>query len=187
MRKSIAMPCALALLACGSGAGSATFNGTVRGQSMAPADAVSAPLGVGWLIISSVGGVCAKMDAKQEPKNWGILSVQLMDSQPTAPYAAAPASTGTFTIVPGNFGGQLPPHAAIAGFNVTDALCHNIAGGSAVSGTVTLTSNNSGAYSGSFDLTFDSGDHVTGAFNASHCAGIETLLTAAGNNTLSCG
>jgi hypothetical protein len=187
MNKSIMMPCALALFACGSGVGSATFNGTVRGQSMHPADAVSAPSGVGWLIISSVGGICAKMAARQEPRSWATLSVQLMDSQPIAPYAVPPASTGTFTIVPGNFAGQLPPHSATAGFNVTDVFCHNVAGGSAVSGTVTLTSNNGGAYSGSFDLTFDSGDHVTGAFNADHCAGIETFLAAAGNNTLSCG
>jgi hypothetical protein len=56
-----------------------------------------------------------------------------------------------------------------------------------VSGTVTLTGNSGGAYSGSFDLSFESGDHVTGTFNAARCAGIETFLTAAGNNTLSCG
>jgi hypothetical protein len=102
-------------------------------------------------------------------------------------YAVPPASTGTFTIVPGNFAGQLPPHAATAVFNVTDVFCHDIAGGSAVSGTVTLASTSGGAYSGSFDLTFDSGDHVTGTFNAAHCAAIETFLTAAGNNTVSCG
>jgi len=56
-----------------------------------------------------------------------------------------------------------------------------------VSGTVTLTSNNADAYSGSFDLIFDSGDHATGAFDATHRAGVLTLLTAAGNNTLTCG
>jgi len=187
MRKWIPLPCALALFACGSGVGSASFNGTVRGQSMHPADAVSGPSVVGWLILSSVGGVCAKMAAKQEPKSWVTLSVQLMDSRPTAPFVIAPATTGTFTIVPGNFAGSLPPHAATAVFNVTDALCANISGGNAVSGTVTLTSNDGGAYSGLFDLTFDSGDHVTGSFDATHCAGIDTFLAAAGNNTLSCG
>jgi len=53
-----------------------------------------------------------------------------MDSQPPVPYSIPPASTGTFTIVPGNSSGQLPPHAATAGFNVTDVFCHNVTGGS---------------------------------------------------------
>jgi hypothetical protein len=110
-----------------------------------------------------------------------------MDTQSIAPYAIPPKSTGVFSVVPGNITGQLPLHAATAGFNVTDGSCRNIAGGGAVSGTVTLTGNSGGAYSGSFDLSFESGDHVTGTFNAARCAGIETFLTAAGNNTLSCG
>jgi len=139
------------------------------------------------LIISSVGGICPQMDARRQPSSWTTLSVQLMDAQPTAPYAVPPASTGTFTVIPFNFAGQLPTHAATAGFNLTDGLCHNVVSGNAVSGSVTLTRNDSGAYSGSFDLTFDSGDHVTGAFEAAHCPGIETLLRAAQNNTVSCG
>src|SRR2546430_16713094 len=187
MSKSIAMPCALALFACDPGAGSATFNGTVRGQSMYPADAVSAPSGVGWLIISNVGSICAKMEPRREPRSWTTVAVQLMDSQSTAPYAVPPTSAGTFTIVPANHTGQLPSHAATAVFNVTDSICQNVVGGSAVSGTVTLTSNSGSAYSGSFELTFDSGDQVTGSFSAAHCAAIGTFLTAAGNNMLNCG
>ena len=50
-----------------------------------------------------------------------------------------------------------------------------------------VTSNSGSAYSGSFELTFDSGDQVTGSFSAAHCAAIGTFLTAAGNNMLNCG
>ncbi|HYV66412.1 MAG TPA: hypothetical protein VE964_09225 [Myxococcales bacterium] len=137
------------------------------------------------MIIGNVGGSCALMSASRQPRNWATLDIQLADQGPTG--FSPPAGTGSFTIVPASFTGQFPAHWAVAAFDMTGDSCQNLVGGNAVSGTVTLTSKAGGAYAGSFDLIFDSGDHVTGTFAAAHCAGIETFFMAAGNNALTCG
>lgn len=50
------------------------------------------------------------------------------------------------------------------------------------SGTVTLSSVGGGSYSGTFDVTFSTGDHVTGSFDASNCAGFTTYLNSSSAN-----
>jgi hypothetical protein len=53
-----------------------------------------------------------------------------------------------------------------------------------VSGPVTLTGVSNGSYSGNFDVTFDSGDHLTGSFGASNCANLNVWF---GSKTHGCG
>jgi len=45
---------------------------------------------------------------------------------------------------------------------------------------VTITSIGNGDVSGNFDLTFDSGDHVSGSFSPKNCY---TLFALLGNST----
>jgi len=75
---------------------------------------------------------------------------------------------------------------AFVAFVTQDATCQEVSAQSATgaTGTVTLTSVNNGAYAGSFDVVMDSGDHVTGSFNAANCAGINAVF---GSSTATCG
>jgi hypothetical protein len=47
----------------------------------------------------------------------------------------------------------------------------------ATGGTITLTTVDSNTVSGTFDVSFPKGDHLTGAFSAPVCAGALTALT----------
>ena len=97
----------------------------------------------------------------------------------------AASGTGTFSVfVVGS--GPAPRHFAVASFGANDAVCKEIAADSAdaLSGSVTLTANGGGAYAGTYDLTFDSGDRVTGKFQTATCQGLTTYL---GRLTHDCG
>ena len=95
-----------------------------------------------------------------------------------------PAGTATHLVFTVGSGSP-PAHFAVASFGVNDASGKEIAAPSAtaVSGTVTLTGNANAAYAGTYDLFFDSGDHVQGAFNTAACSGLLTLSS----NTHGCG
>lgn len=67
------------------------------------------------------------------------------------------------------------PGAAAAVDSGSDVA--GIDGTGSASGTVTLTAVNAdGSYNGSYDLTFQDGSHVTGAFASVACAGLAMAL-----------
>jgi hypothetical protein len=83
--------------------------------------------------------------------------------------SAPPMAPGTFTVV-----GSAPPNGSRSvevGFDPLDATCLRKSHSGGVSGTVTLTS--IAPPQGTFDVTFDSGDHVTGSFQAPGCANLK--------------
>jgi hypothetical protein len=174
--------------ACGGGGASATFTGTVHGQSMRPSDAISSPATVSFasgtvpvaaIIIADAGTLCTKLAANLEPKSSRALILFLADVNGATGTIEAPSGTGTWTIY--TVGSGVPPaHFAVATFGVNDASCNQIAAQSAaaVSGSVTLTANGGGAYAGTFDLLFDSGDRVQGAFHTATCQGLATFLAS---------
>ncbi len=179
---------ALALaVACGSNA-SATFVGTVHGQSMTPTDAISSQATVAFtsgtapvaaLFFSDAGALCTKLAANQEPRSSRALLVFLADVDSTTGMFEAPSGTGTFPVFTVGSGGP-PAHFAVVSFGVNDAACHRVDAESAdaVAGSVTLTRNSAGTYAGSYDLTFDSGDHVTGTFDTAACRAVATYLAS---------
>ncbi len=187
--------CAAFLLAAACGGGSsATFAGAIHGQTLRPSDAVSSPatvafasgtLPVAAIVLSDAGTLCTKLAANLEPQSARTLVLFLADVN--ASTGAIEAPTGTATHLLFTVGSGAPPaHFAVASFGVNDASCKQIAAQSAaaVSGTVTLTGNANGAYTGTYDLFFDSGDHVQGAFHTAACQGLSTFLSA---NTHGCG
>jgi hypothetical protein len=190
---SVLVAAAAVSFACGGGVG-VSVNGTVKGQSLKPADTVSAPVTVALtgggtaslagVVISDVSGLCAKAGSNTTPKSAHILFLGAGDVNPTSFQITAASTTGTYSIYGGS--GAPPAKVAYASFFTFDSGCTQITtqSASATSGTVTLTSVNNGSYSGNFDVTFDSGDHVTGSFSASNCANLNVYFSA---NTHSCG
>jgi hypothetical protein len=180
----------VAVLACGSGSstsGSATFAGTINGQTMAPKDATAAnlpfnPTGRGGsaavIGITTAAGICAELTSGKEPKNTQYLVLTAFRLQPDGS-AAPPPAPGLYSV------GALAIEAAVVLFAATDASCHNVAASNSVatSGGVTFTSVGS-RYAGSFDLTFAFNEHVTGTFDAPVCPGLSAF--AEGQGTLTC-
>lgn len=179
----------LAAAACGGGGASATFTGAIAGQTMRPTDAISSPATVAFasgtapvaaIVISDAGALCTRLAANLEPKSSRALILFLADVNGATGAIQAPSGTGTYLLF--TFGSGAPPgHFAVASFGVNDASCKQIAAQSAtaVSGTVTLTGNSNGAYAGTYDLSFDSGDRVQGAFHTAACQGLATFLSSA--------
>ncbi len=56
-----------------------------------------------------------------------------------------------------------------ASYNLSNATCATLISTNAVGGTVTLTNSQADLVEGNFDLTFGSGDHLTGTFSAPQC------------------
>ncbi|TMA28567.1 MAG: hypothetical protein E6J78_05475 [Deltaproteobacteria bacterium] len=191
--RNVLVASAAVSLACGGGV-NASVNGTIKGQSLKPADTVSAPVTVALtgggtaslagVVVSDVPGLCAKAASNTTPKSAHILFLGAGDVNPTSFQITAASTAGTYSIYGGS--GAPPAKVADVSFFSYDASCTEITtqSASATSGTVTLTSVNNGSYSGNFDVTFDSGDHVTGSFSASNCANLNMYF---GTTTHSCG
>ena len=181
-------------LACGTRTATATFQGSVHATSMQPKDAISSVATVGLasgaapaaaIIISDAGALCSKVSANLEPASSRALILFLADVNPSTGALQAAAGTGVYPIF--LLGSGVPPaHFAVATFGANDASCKAIAADSAeaISGSVTLTANGGGEYSGTYDLTFDTGDTVTGAFETVVCQGLVSYL---GNLSHGCG
>jgi hypothetical protein len=190
MRSSIPIyAAAAALLSCGGGSsgptpGSATFQGTVRGNPVTMADATSAEIQPsssarnGVVVVSSASAICASLGTGKEPKSSQHLIVAVAEFNGTT--VTAPTGPGVFPIV----FGPTSTRGAIATFVSTDATCQDPAapnGAAATGGTITLTAVGA-TYSGSFDLTLDTTDHITGTFTAPGCNGLAAVLQS-GNTT----
>lgn len=191
MTKCSTLAAAMAILAaaCSSGGGSvsATFTGTINGQTLTPKDVVSGTAtltgnghtsNLGVVGITSASGICAEVAANKSPPSQTSLLFLIGDYDATSGNATAPTAPGTYTV------GNSTAKQAIASFTVTDASCQAITadGALATSGTITLTGVSNGAYSGTYDITFSSTNHVTGSFSAAFCADSE-----GGTTTTTCG
>ncbi len=183
---------AVGTAACGGGSGSgATFTGTIRGQGFSPKEAISAATTlspgststIGVIVIANNTGLCHDVTANQAPKNLAGLLLTVGDVNTSTGESTAPTAPGTYTIATASAQAK----SAFVAFEVTDASCKDIPSQDALgaSGTVTLTGASGGAYAGRFDIVMDSGDHITGSFNASSCSGIGTLFGSS-SSTATC-
>jgi hypothetical protein len=174
----------LLLAGCGGASHSSKVNGTIRGRTFQPADAISAAgsiaqrdrsAEVGIIALSSSGGLCGKVSAGSQPKNTQYLLLFVYDQDTATGQTSAPGAAGTYRV---SGTGQPLAKQAIAVYLQTDASCNEVAdaGASSAAGTVTLSSVSNGNYEGTFDLTLDSGDHITGSFSASNCPGLPGFL-----------
>jgi hypothetical protein len=158
---------------------SGSVNGTVAGFSLSVADAIFAVLkdqngkATGALIVmADKPRICDSLKANREPKSSMGLSIAI--ARVSAMDSLAP-DIGDYTVLSAT---QAPMNAgnfAYAGFNRNDTTCTSTIApeaGSAKSGIVKVTNfkgEANGAANGTFDITFGSGDKVTGNFNATFC------------------
>jgi hypothetical protein len=197
MRAIAALGCATVVMACGGGGGptqgTATFTGSIAGQAVAAADAMSAVVqgtttrGQTFrnavVVITSAQAICSKFTGKKEPHGTQYLLISLGDFSSGSGVADAPKGPGTFPI--GVVQGQTT--AALGTFFATDSSCNQIDQtiSDATSGSITLTSVG-GTYAGSFNLTMqskNSTDVVSGTFSAPACAGLTDLIQSGASTT----
>jgi hypothetical protein len=178
------MRVALVLLAaCTSSAGGVT--GQTPGGSFEPAvtlsAAVTVPDGAGGssgealIVLSTAASVCSDATAMPPISRKGSRSMVITLLDVNGGTTAAPTAPGSYTIY-SNSGSQ-PPKEALFDMVGLDSGCQQVDadGAQGQSGTVTLTSITGGVFKGSFDVVLNTGDHVTGTFDPTACAGLQQV------------
>ncbi len=169
--------------ACTSSSGG--VSGMTPGGSFSPGATVSAavmvPDGAGGssgealVVISSSDSACADAGAMPpiQRKNSRFISIELLDVNGGA--STTPAAAGTYTIYP-NTGSQ-PPKEALLETVGLDNTCQPVDADAASgqSDTVTLTSVTGGVFKGTFDVTLNTGDHLTGSFDPTGCPALQSV------------
>jgi hypothetical protein len=168
---------------CASNGGS--VSGNPPGGSFDISDMISATVttsdgagdasSVARIVMASNGDLCSDAGAGIDRKGEHYITIQLSDV--TGAMRTAPTAAGTYTIYPDT--GSEP--AKSASFTVVglDSSCQAIDAdsGAGQSGTVTLTSVAGGVFTGSFDVTLNTGDHLTGSFAPSACPQLAAAST----------
>jgi hypothetical protein len=99
-------------------------------------------------------------------------------SPPSVRTLAFQVTQDATTVAPGTYGvGQ----GLSASYEPDDATCAVVGLEQATGGEVTFTTSTATRLEGTFDLTFDDGDHVSGSFSAPVCA--ELLFQVAWKGT----
>lgn len=134
----------------------------------------------GLIVLASTSGLCADAGTVDR-KGQHFISIELRDVNGST--KTAPTAAGSYTIYP-NTGSEPPKSASltVGAFDNTCQLDDNVSA-QAQSGTVTLTSVAGGVYKGSYDVTLNNGNHLTGTFAPTACA---KLATATANDQHSC-
>jgi hypothetical protein len=185
---------ALVLVAAACGP-PASVNGTLGGMVMHVADAISTNATVirvlkdgtvtrtneGLLFITNMPTYCNAVATSKQIKNMQRVEldfVDLVSGDATNGFVtAAPTSPGTYDA----YAGQAAPAKVFVGaYEQSDASClfpdvPPLTNG----GVVTLTGVNNGSYSGNFDVMFDNGDHITGAFGTNNCTPLSVAINSA--------
>lgn len=137
------------------------IDGTVDGKTTTVTDAVflfDTRNGANWFVIDMEGsaGACDRIKVNQLKQNTSVFALNITSSDPVVPGTYTVGKTGTSTRVGG-------------GFQPADPMCVAMPHATE-SGTLTLTLLTATEAAGTFDITFDNGDHVTGSFGAHVCA-----------------
>ncbi len=172
--------------ACGGGSSPGSVGGTVHGVSLKVGDAISASaqlnttLGIEHAAViemTSTGNTCAETQDPpiRHPDETAVV-IELEDINGTT--FNTPTVPGTYSIYQGT--GTAPPKSASLQVKSVDSNCADIPTmeAKATTGTVTLASVSGNAFSGSFDVVLDSGDHITGSFEPEECPAIQTAINS---------
>lgn len=153
--------------ACTASSPSNSIQGTVRGVHYAAADAIAlAGDSLVEIVLGSEPNMCVPPEQQvQHPGETALLLI--LQSHDASGQIKAATASGTYPVTDDSHAPLLSTVEA----NVLDAQCHNNASNDSLgtAGTVTLDAIHDQTYSGSFDVTLDSGDHITGTFSAPRC------------------
>jgi len=169
-----AAPLVDALAQVDHGTGSVT--GVVDGRAFAVMDSVSAtvdsrgatPGTYAELFLTSTPGFCDDVEHRINRANSSVFAAQIVKASPNR--AEAPTGPGTYTIATSS---SASGPVATGGFLDYDAACAPTPRARATGGTVTVTSVVGDIYAGSFDLSLDTGEHVTGTFSPGGCPALD--------------
>jgi hypothetical protein len=195
-RSLAAAAAAVILFACGKSSSgvaapspppAAALSGTMFGQAFSPADAAALLPGQGSCTLASVTasatglavrfssfqGICSLMTSQNRTcgtrANATVLTLLIVTAKRGG--AAAPVQPGTYTIT-----SSIPAPDSQGNFTIAEAFAAKTeactaapSAAFAASGTITINSVGS-SVTGSADLTFSDGGHVSGSFSASMCS-----------------
>jgi hypothetical protein len=163
----------------------ATVSGMLGGAPFGASDAVSNTTTANGfdfpgmstdVTLTTFAHECALQSSQTGTPNGRVLLLIL--GIPDGAGGSAPAtSTGAYTIFSGTPAAS--SQLAEAYFEADDATCRKASSAMATGGVVTLDSATS-PVSGTFDLTFDTGEHVTGSFAAPLCTALDPNSTPLG-------
>jgi hypothetical protein len=165
---------ALALAACGGGP---TNNGTIHGRTFVATESIATVVpgqDVGdsliQILVGDTAGLCADLQQTELPKNAAYLVFKAGDYDSGSGLFSAPTAPGTHAITP-HVNPSVSARVAVGNYIHDDASCQPIGAEAAVmvSGNIVFTSVANGTYQGTYDVTLNSNDRVTGAFTASSC------------------
>lgn len=162
---------------CGGGGGPGSVSGSVHGATLGVNDTASGIYSdvtgtLAVVVLTTEPAVCATFTSGASVKDTTSLLVTMSQIDIKTLKTVAATAPGTFTV----YGKALPATSDVATVSwlQNDANCTSTTVASGASGTISLTAVDNGAYSGTGDVTFDSGDHVTFSFTGTACAAITT-------------
>ncbi len=177
--------CCVAVLACGSAdkkPGQNQVSGTIAGRALAAQDAASvqgAFHGFGFsgsstlVQIADYANLCSLESSNHALANSSHLDLVLAQID-TSGGATPPSVPGIYVVTPlsqnPNVAGTLRAQVWFAWYG---ASCFKESWASGTSGAVTVLEVSAAGIQGTFDVFLDSGDHVTGSFDAPDCAGMD--------------
>lgn len=158
-----------------------SIDGTIKGNTYPVAQAISATIpgdggGFGMILLSSSADACAPANAQVAHPGEKSLIVMVTATDANSK-GQVPTATGTYAILDPTAEAPNAMVAFVFSSNL-NATCENDGDdqATATAGTVTIDSIDNGVYAGSFDLTLDSGDHITGTFDPSSCSTLPDIL-----------
>lgn len=172
MKRLMTLVMAVSMVGC-----SGSVNGSVGGVSLSVADAIfgtikgnDGKIFAATVFMADKPKLCDSLKANRQPKQMTALQITFLRTSDTEFLAP---DVGEYTVRDN----VLTPNSLSAGasFARTDANCTNTLSANATdakSGLVKVTNfkaETNGNAAGTFDITFGSGDKVTGNFNASYC------------------
>lgn len=195
MRKFLSLMCLLAAVACSKGNSKVTDQGNV----LAPKSGVFFSgtvffFSIGGVVITDAPGACdtiTKSIPAGSPCNaaGSPLDASPLGSATTLTILSLPAAQGTFNVVDPTAkgdGGSTAMSGAFASFSKSQNGKATFSD-TAVGGTVTFDHFEVGkSASGSYDLTMQSGAHLSGNFDASDCPALDAKLSASVNTDRVC-
>jgi hypothetical protein len=146
-------------------------NGTIHGHAFAISDVISTATmgdarhpGGAYIDLLSTPHACADATAGVNRANRQLVEIVIADD--STRLGTAPTALGSYTIL------ATSGYSAQLYTQTNDTSCVDIPADDArgASGAVTLTSISGNAFTGHYDIVLDSGDHVTGYFDAEACA-----------------
>jgi hypothetical protein len=177
MGRGISFALALAALSgCPAGSGSSKVDGNVGGAPLAVHDALAVTVhasatsaGTTSIILTDASNVCEEFAAGKAPAGVAALALEVLhlDAQGRPSEATA---AGKFDIVKPDAAPTANSNVAVATFATSNDQCATVKSLKAVGGSITIDHVDATGYTGSFDITFDSGEHISGRFDAIECA-----------------